>query len=812
MAVVDAANSGGVTTVQVAATSDNDVQVSLSGDGPQLLQLNDVARAANDSVTSAMPIAERVNLVKDDIARRLRSDGLTVSDVPAADITLNFEVDFETGLTIGRQDTVDGLAPIHQERVQRDVQQAIARAFSQGAVDLTATIHDHVAKGDHAAAAQATSDACRNGALISANSALLDALMSIEVFGLSDALRDEVREIRVAVAARLNRYDIAELDARAVLKEQPGIREASRVSLESAIAIAAKQRGEVETAISIWRRLVKFPEALDPANRGWVWRNLSLALPIDEPEAVRAAKHSADAFLEAGDKRQAATSLMQLSHLLEHQKPADVIQQLDAMLALITQEGLIGDELRAAIHHARGDRMSELGQHRLALAAALEAVQQRKNVSGVENQLISSLHLAAIEAKALGDNDQADALDREALELETKVASPHFTLARRIAGLFESFDKPEAAAVTELAKTSSDPDLIVGAGVAVAMSDPELDTSARLSRLEALLNQLERGGGHKGAGHPAQVAIASVLYADREFDRAAIWLRRILVGHPLDRFARDRLVNCLWETEDWGEAAIFLKKQIDLHGEAPGLLWAYGRSLFEAGDLSGAIMELTKALKLVGDDREKRAKIEELRTRALDLGGTLVTPSQRVAASPPVLREELEIALKEFALFVSADKRMGFWTRGKADHEWVPHPEKRAQDLLHTFLKARFQQRISVFEELDTGAGRLDLLLKLDGGLSVIIELKMCGYGYSAAYAASGEGQIRHYMENRSAHLGYLVVHDARLNDFGSALLEGSETGQNTIYQIFVDLRPRVSQTQKRGLKAAQRPPGGART
>lgn len=111
---------------------------------------------------------------------------------------------------------------------------------------------------------------------------------------------------------------------------------------------------------------------------------------------------------------------------------------------------------------------------------------------------------------------------------------------------------------------------------------------------------------------------------------------------------------------------------------------------------------------------------------------------------------------------------------------------------------AHFKQRVASYEEVSAGPGRLDLLLKFDGGLSIIIELKMCGHGYSSAYAASGEDQIRAYMEAHDAHLGYLVVCDARLLDCGTTLLTGIEMGTDTVREIFIDLRPRVA---KRGKK-----------
>jgi hypothetical protein len=138
---------------------------------------------------------------------------------------------------------------------------------------------------------------------------------------------------------------------------------------------------------------------------------------------------------------------------------------------------------------------------------------------------------------------------------------------------------------------------------------------------------------------------------------------------------------------------------------------------------------------------------------------------------------------------------MAFWTStGDNDHKWVDHPERRGKDFLHIFLKAKFQDQIEVFEEIGAGAGRIDLYLKFGNGLSAVLELKMCGKGYSNTYGASGEEQIVHYLENRDTSRGYLVVFDARMDDFGKTLLGAPVSGKFTIGERFVDVRPRVKQ------------------
>jgi hypothetical protein len=76
------------------------------------------------------------------------------------------------------------------------------------------------------------------------------------------------------------------------------------------------------------------------------------------------------------------------------------------------------------------------------------------------------------------------------------------------------------------------------------------------------------------------------------------------------------------------------------------------------------------------------------------------------------------------------------------------------QDLLHTFLNGKLDNRIEVFEEIAAGAGRLDLYVRGRGGLSAILELKVLGAPYATSYAFAGTDQIAHYMDSKAVRLG----------------------------------------------------------
>lgn len=800
MAILRENETKPVATILLTGQIDGTVNLTISGDENNTQLVITIAKEVSDSLPKyELSLEERFVRFNIAIRDRLLKDGFQVESLPESDIQHRVEFDLKTGRLIGRQNVMHGYSEV-DDTLSQNIQKALSEVFTRGPGELTAEIENRVAANDMAGAAEAIKAGRQGMGFFGVlPSKLLDALIKVRVEDLDSETCKVVRECRMAVSIGLKQFDVAEEEASALLVGGCVTEKSERASLENVIAVAAAQRGEIETALSIWRDILKTPEVLKPLDRGWVWRNFSMSLTEQGSDAIRAAKYSIDAFLEGGDKREAATSLMHLSGLLESESPNSAIEQLDNMLMIITENGLLGDELRASIHHSRGRKLLEIRNYPEALKAALKAIEMRRGVAGVEEEFISSLHLAAIAAKSCGKSELEIQLNIEAEKLERASSSSHFKIARRISSLFTNFDQQTANDVFKEALDNGGVDVIASAGVAIAMSDPELTTTTRLKQLESLLRKLETKHSSAETKSVVWLAIASVLRKSGQFNRSIKWLRHILESNPLSLNARDLLIDSYWEDEDWGGAAIFLSEQIDLYGDAPGLLYAYGKSLVEAGDASAAIGVLMRALKLVKDGEPLRENIMSLRERALEMGGTLIEEAPHLDKEKPVLCDEVEQALRDFSAFIAADKRMVFWERPdpSGDYSWIKSPERRSQDLLHTFLKARFQTRISIFEELDTGAGRLDLLLKLEGGLSVIIELKMCGFGYASTYAASGEGQIIHYMENRATHLGYLVVHDSRLENYASQLIS-NDSGKYTVREIFVDVRPRVSEKKKR--------------
>ena len=98
--------------------------------------------------------------------------------------------------------------------------------------------------------------------------------------------------------------------------------------------------------------LLKEPSHLDAEGRGWALRNISHTLP-DDPEALRDAQLSSDAFLEAGNKVEAGQSLMRGANILMKTEPREAVKKLNEMVAVLEKEDLLDRRVRGAALQAR---------------------------------------------------------------------------------------------------------------------------------------------------------------------------------------------------------------------------------------------------------------------------------------------------------------------------------------------------------------------------------------------------------------------------------------------------------------------------
>lgn len=725
------------------------------------------------------------------IFENLEERGFKAKELPIHDHTIQLELDMHRGRAVASYDTTNVYAT-RDEVLAKDLTEKLTAALKESAVELANEVADAARTGDHERAAQIVREARNEGRFsLPLCDELLNALRAIDCASLSPEDRRTVLRCLASTADMLQRYDVARDAAEALLSDADAALDASeRAAYEMVSALGAIKAGRSETGLLRLRRLSR-RDGLDATTRAWIWRNISLALPPENPEARAAARHSADAFLEAGNKKEAAKSLKRAIDCTRNQEPSAALETFDEILTLMTGKGVGDRALRATVLHSSAQMLAQMARHAAAFERAREAAELQENLVGWEERRVASLYLAAIEARAAGLIEAAEAAEREAKHLADQLRTPHYKLAARLIDLFTNFSATAAESLVRDAKKVHHDDVVTGVAIVRGLLDDTLTDERNLELLEEQLAGSDQTSiAAKLMGPPVLLALALLLERMGEHDRAEVWFRQAHDANPLDTATLSYLINNLWKREKWGDAAVLIKKHLARYGELPGLMYAYSRSLFEAGSITEAIPALARAWELLEARPDLRKIVMNLRERALSI--PVLPQIVTSGASTVVTLDEIGAALREFAIFVSAEKRMRFWTTSTGRvHTWREFPERYGQDLLHTYLQARFGDRVHVLEEVTAGAGRIDVLVQVRGGLTFVIELKMCGATYSSAYAAAGEEQLQHYMANRKTSIGYLLVFDGRMRDFAKPLLVQSDPAA-TIDEIFVDVRPTV--------------------
>jgi tetratricopeptide (TPR) repeat protein len=719
------------------------------------------------------------------------AQGFGIEEIPNSDHALNFTVDMKTGRAVAQTTALQRIAG-DSEELSANLMRTLQGAFQNPILDCVREVRDAVSKDDHTAAARILRDYNEKGAFgLHLTETLLDTLLAVRVEVLDTEDRQYVRKLRVAVAEAVRQFDVAGAESTALLKESPNELGPELIfSLRMMIGIAEAREGRPETAMAIWREQLSSEGAVSPATRGWLYRNMSMTIPATDPDAGRYAKLSADAFLEAGLKSDAVGSMMRAVDCQIFEEPQKAISLLTEVIEWFEPAELSQQDKRAYLLQFRAKRFLQLRQYRQARDDAEEAIRLRESHLGQESARIGSYHIAAIASDGIGDKDTAKRYRQLAVAKTQASAAPRYLLADKVVELFQSYDAAAAQAIVKDAIEAGFNDIAAAVKIAIAQYDSSLDFPGRLSKLEALLADLDSDKDDE-TKESVKVAIAMQLQSAGDEIGAMRWYEKALIGNPLNSHAEHSFLTLCEKLQMRPKIVSHLREQTRRFGFAPNRGLYLGRCLIEMGRPDEAIDPLRQVRNDPKSTVEQQKSADDLMLRAMHIGAnTQRTPPP---ATLQVSREELELALADFASIVEAHVRMSFWRRANdGGKKWVESPERVAQDFLKLFVKTKFADRVDVFEEVSAGAGRLDILLSFYGGLTVILELKMCGLTYPSTYAFSGTDQILHYMRNLKKALGYLVVFDARKRDFGKGIDRITNIDTFTVVTAFIDVRAMI--------------------
>ncbi|MCO7244994.1 hypothetical protein [Halomonas sp. Mc5H-6] len=539
-------------------------------------------------------------------------------------------------------------------------------------------------------------------------------------------------------------------------------------------------------AVLLYKKIILSNDS-DSATIAWAYQGLS-KLTETEEDKIRYAEKAADKHLEAGSRDEAVKNFLKISDIKSVNNPEAAVNIIDRCIDLYGSEKLIDRELLASIKHKKASYFQRIGRYLDALPIVEEACDLRRGLIGCESELHASLILAEVVANANGESDKAKDLNSEHERLSHIISDDNFSLRCEIS---EIISRSGVIDEVLLSKVISSDDRSMLASVLLYQSTNSclnLEESLELLDRSRLIVESQRD---KRILDIIFFSIAEKYRVEDMIDDAYSYYKKSLESNQFYHPSAQNCAAMLINEKRWKDAEEFFKDRMVLVGELPGICFGYARALYENRKYSLAFKYFKKSDPYVdGLSDYISACLENVDDAGIALGG-----GDNNAIEKVITAEQFYCALEEFSYSVSADTRMHFWVRDKeiGKYKWTKNPEELSKQMLITFLNGKFgKETIDILQEQRAGAGFIDLYVMLPGGLKVVIELKMCGGGYSSNYALSGESQIIHYQTNKFTKIGYLVVFDARARDYGKGLRKLQVVNGHTIYSLAIDMRPQI--------------------
>lgn len=699
-------------------------------------------------------------------------------------VTLSFEKDLQSDKLVGS--IVEGEDTAITKDINAGVAAAMRHAFGRMGEWIT-DFETLIDSGDHRAAYILLEK--NFGTISFSDRKILDALLSLDVKALEEAEKKKLGIYLVAAANRENRTGDIEARLELYIGEFENVLENG---LKQAILLASANASAVNSKFNVAR--TRYYHVLNDShtsivNQAYALRGLSM-ISSDAQEMVEYRKRGIDKFLEAGERQEAVGDLAYLARYFGKDDPSQAVDLIDRAIQLYDLNTKLSKEYAASLYHTKAAYLHSIRQNDDALQAAEKACALRENLIGNEHEAFSTYALAEAICRIVKNSEKEKYYADKLAQLTPLIKTQEFLLQEKLTTAIARGELVSDELLAEIEKSGTTNHkfgayLIKG----THQSKTFEEKLVWLDKAVVLLNEREFTNQHYSILY---YSIAEEWRKQGSVDIARKNYETSLHYNPFQYLSIQNCGAMLWGAKRWDDSVEFFKKQIDRFGDSPVLSYAYGRSLLEVSRFNEAFPYLKKAKgKVQGLDVDPYLLkcLEEVN----DLQPETVKETKPVETR--VSLEAFKNCIEEFARSVSSNSRMHFWQSiPGGGHKWKPFPEETGKQLLITALNMKFgNDAIEIIQERPAGAGIIDLYIILRGGTKVVLELKMCGANYSSTYAISGEDQLVHYIKNSQTRLGYLIVFDGRIKDFGKGLKPVQGIGNATIFTTAIQIAPKIS-------------------
>jgi len=616
---------------------------------------------------------------------------------------------------------------------------------------------------------------------------ILEKLRKLNVSFLNKEQKKDFLSLIIAVAGKLNQRDIqSEKIIDAYLKEYKNEIEIELIlNLKLEKANISASNGHYNQAVARYKKLLSY-ENMEDSTKSWVYRGLS-KISNNNDDYIRYSELAIDTFLVDGNKKEAIKDIVALSDFESKVDANKALKRLNFAIDILGTESLLDKEFTASLKHKKAQLLYDLNILDKALIEIEEACNLRRGLIANELYLHASVSLASLILSKTDDIDKKAKYDRELLQLSQSIKDENFLIRQELSNIFSKKENIPKELIEKLIEQKDDMSLCAVYMYIYTIADFYDDESiALIDKAIDLAQQINENN----LLSTIYLTIADKNHKHNSIEDAFVAYKKSLEYNPFNFTAYQNGTNMLFENKRFTEVELFLERQINFIGELPNICFFYAKALFENKKYQLALKYFKKSNRSEEVDRY----ILQCVTND-EINIEIIEKSESSLENFNITLSEFKEALEEFSVSIRQDTRMFFWKydKEKKKYKWTEKPEELSKQLLINFLNGKFGvNSIEILQEPRAGAGFIDLYILLAGGLKVIIELKMCGAGYSSTYAISGKSQIVHYAENKNTNVGFLIVLDSRIRDYGKSFQSIQSVNNILIHTIVIDVRSKI--------------------
>ncbi|MBD1834912.1 hypothetical protein H6F61_19970 [Cyanobacteria bacterium FACHB-472] len=396
-----------------------------------------------------------------------------------------FEIDFNSGCVLGQNRKKSG------EVVVQKIYNILTKPKSEVLEQLT----QELAAGNHIEGYFLLEKAYKTGEFFfKQEESLLGKISEIEINNLSDEQLFKLLKIKFCIARRLGFYDLVEEDAKLFLqKYRRGLDKNLYDAVTLLRANGVAQKGKKELAYKLYKSLLQSKDSINISTYAWACRGLAITLDSNDPESYKYHEMAADAFLQCGQRTEAAKSIYGMAEFREAsnlQTAFELIQEADS---LINSSSLNSRLLKAASHHRKARILSKLKNYKVAISDIQNAIELYSGLIGCEDELFSSLSLACEIYQLLNQLEELEALKRKREELKPFLRDKSYRLQVRFVELAISNNIQGIEGLLQEVENQGNKDLQIMFHIFNALNNSTLNDEAQLEEIDHAISVIKSG-------------------------------------------------------------------------------------------------------------------------------------------------------------------------------------------------------------------------------------------------------------------------------------------------------------------------------